>query len=485
MTSSVLLILGLGAASGEPTRDDLVSGSDRAGDLIARCQADPGACTDADARSDLGRAFFTRALDAWVHRGAVDEPAIGNLQHLDAELFSRLPEGLRGASAPPATWVVALSAPPRKPLVLPQEPEAVAVAAIAVPEPPPATGLALAHELERRGLMAAALLAAADAARSDEVSGATRLAASLARALGTRRPLQALAEAVHPAQWHPEAQSDGWLALGAAHQERGALSSALKAYTAVRPQDEATLEGQLQTGLIYWQVGKPWHALRAFRNASEALPDLSGMDGPRDLAVWNMATLYDELGRHEDAILHYEVLTIGQGPWSDRAALRCAWSAHQAGDGPRARKLLAGVDAAADPVSHALLQARLALIAGQAESGRAHLESSIERARAQDRVLSALLEDPAGLAGADIDSAAPGVALHPALAAARRHEAALVRDRNQLEPGDPMRPRLERAIATARAESASTAYYAISDVRRELRRQQASAERLRARIKTP
>lgn len=416
----------------EHTRADLDEGTPRAAGIVAACRARPDGCADPRARAALARAFFTLVVDAVVHGRVVDPEHVANASLLDPSLIARLP--VPPATAP-AAWVVSLAerpatapAPAPAPVAAPPaEPEPAPVAA-PLPEDLPSAlkrleegalddatarlarladagdrsaALALATAVERLELPVTSLVLRAEWLRADpedpRVRALSREAVRLAAQLGSREVLVDLALAVHPSRWDPAVQADGWLALGQHWHQHGDLSRALQAYLEVDRRSAAHVRARYHAGLIRWQTGHPWEALTAFREAWEADADEVDVERIREMALWNVARLHEELGRPAEALAHYEVLSITASPLSERAAHRCASTALAMGDPELARRwLTAGTPRGVLRPDDDLLRARLELLAGDRDRARARLDRARSEVGGLDAALATVLATPRG-----------------------------------------------------------------------------------------
>jgi tetratricopeptide (TPR) repeat protein len=526
MLTSALLWASLSLAN-EPTMADLQEGQALAWSIVGRCRAESATCRDARAQQRLGKAFFTIVLDDVVHGRPVDASAAANVAHLHPALSARLPSDVRSALGEPAAWVVALSAPmptPQPSPVVEAPPEPIpqkidyagAIAllrsgahadASTVLWPMTQTGdelrawKPLTHALRDLDMPAAALVVLADApAHANDVwplDQRTADAVALAQQMGTRRPLVALAAAHHPEHWSPSTQGDALLAYGTYHQERGSFSPALKAYAQLSPSDAAWVHGEFQRGMIYWQTGDPWAALRAFRNVSETEQTPRDLDSIREMAVWNVAALYEELDRVDDAIATWEVLTITRSALSDRAALRCAWAAHLAGDKAESNRWMPDRSTRGIFTPElAALQARKAIDAGDTPRARTLLDQAVRDIEVIDASLGSLLDDLGDLWVSLQQHRDPvladRLAADPTLSAWRLHLAAIEADRARIQTmpqawrstvGVGLDTRLAQEAHVIRAKATTSAYYTVSAVRRELERLSRQADRSRQHLR--
>lgn len=503
------------AGAAEHTRAQLEQGSERAAGIVQACRARPAACADPEAREALARAFFTLVVDAVVNGRAVDPEHVANVGVLDPTLIARLPVPPQSGAT---DWVVHLTtqrpepvvtrapepiAPPPEPVAppLPDDlptairmleqgdlDEAAARLARLADDGDRGAALALATTVERMALPVTSLVLRADwlrtAPEDPRVRGLSREAVRLAAQLGSRQALVDLALAVHPSRWDASVQSDGWLALGQHWQQHGDLSRAQQAYAEVDRRSPALVRARYQVGLIRWQTGHPWEAREAFREAWQADADEVDVERIREMALWNMARLSEELGRPEDALAHYEVLSITASPLSERAAHRCAWTALANGDPTLARRWLSpttprGVWKPEDD----LLRARLDLSAGDPASARARLERAASEIDALDEALVAALAEPGGawalLRNPDqLEVVAARLDADPELAGFRAHLAAVRNERRALaahpdatwraEVGSELDRRLADHEAAMRARAEAAAAARLVELRREL-----------------
>ena len=361
----------------------------------------------------------------------------------------------------------------------------------------PGIGPKLTEALQRAGMPAAALTVVLDSTDATwPVQERASLAIALSGALGSHRLLLDWIEDHPPERWGQTERSIGWLLSGIAHQQQGQYSPALKAYAALETGDPGWLQAQFQRGLIAWQTGDPWSALRAFRNAAEAELHLPDDAGVREQAMWHAALVYQELGRTSDAISTWEVLTIRTGALADRAALRCAWATHELGEQHASKQWMPPW-----PAEGIYRPERDLLLAQWRLEARDHVgaQNLLDRTRADialiDGRLGELLVDLGDLWSrlerTEDEVLAQRLDLNAQLVAWRASLRTLDHEREPLESMDAGRARtelsqrLDRLASEIRARATTAAYYEVSGLRRQLDQLDRSAEQQRKRLTVP